>query len=79
MAINKRELQLSQDLMDLQSRYNELIGKYGDVVKSARFFRDESFKYQNELREAKKEVEILKETIPAAIAFVPKKKVSRAK
>ena len=79
MAINKRELQLSQDLMDLQSRYNELIGKYGDVVKSARFFRDESFKYQNELTKTKKEVEILKETIPAAIAFVPKKKVSRAK
>ena len=79
MSISKRELQLSQDLMDLQAQYNSILLEKNDLKKSARFFCDESFKYQNEIKELKKEVEILKGVIPSAIAFVPKKKISRAK
>jgi len=77
MAISKRELQLSQDLMELQSRYNELVDKHSEVLKSARYFRDESFRMDTENVELKKEVAILKETIPSAIAFTPKKKTRK--
>jgi len=78
MATNNQAIQLSQELMELQSRYNELLQSRDTALKSARYFRDESFRLDNENVELKKEVAILKESIPSAIAFTPKKKTRKA-
>jgi len=79
MAISKREVQLSQDLMELQSRYNELVDKHAEVLKSARFFRDESFKYQDELNALNDVVSILKSTAKKCVTSTAKKIAAKTK
>lgn len=79
MTISKRELQLSQDLMDLQSRYNQLNEKYSAVLKDSREFRLLYNAVQEEIRVLKMEVGILKKPLPSVPTRAVKTRTSRAK
>jgi len=78
MAIPKRELQLSQDLMELQSRYNRLNMENNRITTLLRLSVESGRLLADGCERLEKEIEILKETIPSAIAFTPKKKTRKA-
>ena len=73
MATNKQSLQLSQDLMEFQSRYNALQQTNTTLLTSARFFRDESFKYQAEVESLKQIIASQLITLAAFEKSQPKK------
>jgi len=77
MAISKRELALSQDLMDLDRVYNELNRRYNNLNISHNDALNRLIVLESEKNELESEITILKEALPSAIAFTPKKRTRK--